>query len=299
MPWDSDNNCWSSNYWPPRNQNVTFRQKSPPQPTYTRLPALLKTIEEAPAAVLRDSLVHLCRKSAADAENVCKALADPVEPVSKPLDENDEARDDEFEEEETDAIKLLLERALEHRQRQLRTRQPNSDQKRSPSSRGSSESNTGESSSDASSEAKPTVPKAAYQTLINGRICPEQQTPKPKGLAVDDIGPSGKCSSYAYSKNPHCAQRTDKAYIDAIRKKLDKNPQRSRQELINAEKKLEKDRWEMEFEASMRVLNSLPRRNEKCQHCKEIFDATWNDYESCTWHPGKTCWICMLRDSLD
>jgi len=57
--------------------------------------------------------------------------------------------------------------------------------------------------------------------------------------------------------------------------------------LISAEKKLENDKLEVQFDTYMKAMDSIPPKYETCQNCEKKFDATWNDYERCNWHPGE------------
>ncbi len=198
-----------------------------------------------------------------------------------PGSESDEGRD---------AIELLLERALFDRRRQLESEQPMLKRKRSPIENEDNldlpdDFSDKDSRSHSTDNEKSSDSGNGIQTIsVQERIF---QPRRSNALQVDGIGPSGKCSSYALSKNPRCVQRTEKAYIDALRARLDANPTKSREVLISAERKLENDRLEVQLNTYMNAINSIPPKYEKCQNCEKEFDATWNDYESCNWHPGE------------
>lgn len=246
-------------------------------PTYTCLPGLIGAISEAPATVLRQCLIDLCKTSATDAQRATKALSESSRNLFGPPGQVQQLERQERRE-DPDHIEVLLEQALEARKTLISSKAYRIERERHFDELDEREARENQAGSD----------HASQSSCDDFQIVPTESSDLwgSKGLAVDDIGPSGRCSSYSYSKNPRCVTRTDKAYLDQLRAKLDADPSRSREPLISAERKLEKDRLEFAFCESMRAIESIPARYEKCQNCKEDFDVNWNDYESCTWHPG-------------
>ncbi|KAL9612604.1 MAG: hypothetical protein Q9167_002810 [Letrouitia subvulpina] len=243
--------------------------------TFTCIPALLTTIEEAPASVLRKCLKGLCSTSGANAKRVSETVNGGSNAASKPSNVAPYTLG-----EDGDEIQLLLQQALDDRKKYIASRQYKVDRRRcfdKMEEEGKGSVNLSESENDISD-----ADDDAWEGLEAYNVAQHYNT-----LPVDDIGPSGKCSSYSYSKNPYCAQRTDKAYIDDLRAKAAAHPSRSRGALISAEKKLEKDTAEVALWSAMKAIENIPARMRKCQHCKEKFDANWNDYESCVWYSGR------------
>lgn len=203
----------------------------PPPPQYARLPALPKTIEELSDATLRRCLATLCTKSASDAKHIGRILIGDCGNAGQPKGKENCVLENEADE-GRDAIELLLDRALVDRRRQLESGDPMLKRKRSPieneedfevldevSDKGSeSQSTNDEKSSDSSN--------GIQKYFVQEHIC---QPRRSNAWQVDETGLSGKCSSYAYSRNPHCVQRTDKVYIEPLRARLDVNPSMPRE----------------------------------------------------------------------
>ena len=112
-------------------------------------------------------------------------------------------------------------------------------------------------------------------------------------LRVDDIGPSGKCSSFSWRVNPDCSQRTDKPYLDGLRAMFAANPSYSSQKLTNAERKLKKDE-KLLYNYVVRRLGPRLKRStypQTCRTCGKNFNAWRNDRlghraYGCDYHPG-------------
>ena len=265
-------------------------------PRTTYLPALLTAIEEAPVEDLRRCLSQLCRESPTNIKRTSELLIEAIEGLVE-LSPQKQCPSAAKSNPGNDAVQRLLQPAPDDRKSmsrngELRWRHQTLEEEDNSSARSHEDDRSSRCGASSCGGDETDIEAEDARNASGARL-----TWGTSALNVDDIGPSGKCSSYAYSQNPRCAQRTDKAYIDALRAQLSNNPTQSNQRLINAEKKLKKDRAEAAFGQYMIAMESAPSKYEKCQNCNKKYADKWNDYESCDWRTGKAA-PCYGRFNL-